>query len=51
MLRTQQAGDLWALNHANGQPTEVSDDTYTAPEKALEYAEMTNGARLIDECR
>ena len=40
---TQQAGDLYKLNHANGQPTEVSDDTYTALEKALEYAEMTNG--------
>ena len=44
LSRTQQAGDLYKLNHANGQPTEVSDDTYTALEKALEYAEMTNGA-------
>ena len=43
LSRTQQAGDLYKLNHANGQPTEVSDDTYTALEKALEYAEMTNG--------
>ena len=44
LSRTQQAGDLYKLNHANGQPTEVSDDTYTALEKALEYSEMTNGA-------
>ena len=44
LSRTQQAGDLYKLNHANGQPTEVSDDTYTALEKALEYAEMTDGA-------
>ena len=44
LSRTQQAGDLYKLNHANGQPTKVSDDTYTALEKALEYAEMTNGA-------
>lgn len=44
LSRTQQAGDLYKLNHANGQPTEVSDDTYTALEKALEYAETTNGA-------
>ena len=41
---TQQAGDLYRLNHANGQPTEVSEDTYTALEKALEYAELTDGA-------
>ena len=43
LSRTQQAGDLYKLNHADGQPTEVSEDTYTALEKALEYAEMTNG--------
>ena len=44
LSRTQQAGDLYKLNHANGQPTEVSDDTYTALEQALKYAELTNGA-------
>ena len=44
LSRTQQAGDLYKLNHANGQPTEVSDDTYAALTQAIEYAEMTNGA-------
>ena len=44
LSRTQQAGDLYKLNHADGQPTEVSEDTYAALEQALAYAELTGGA-------
>ena len=44
LSRTQQAGDLYKLNHADGQPTEVSEDTYAALEQALTYAELTDGA-------
>ena len=35
LSRTHQAGDLYKLNHANGLPTVVCFDTYTALDKGL----------------
>lgn len=44
LSRTQEAGDVYKLNHADGAVVEVSDDTYAALEQALAYAEQTEGA-------
>lgn len=44
LSRTQTAGDLYRLNHADGAVTEVSAETYEAVRQAVAYAEQTGGA-------
>lgn len=46
LSRTKENSDIWNINHACGQPVEVSPETAFLLAKAVEYAEMTDG--LID---
>ncbi len=41
--RTVEGSDIWTLNHADGQPVKVSEDTFLLLETALEYAVLSNG--------
>lgn len=40
---TIEGSDIWNINHSNGQPVVVSDDTLMLLENALSYCDMTNG--------
>lgn len=46
LSRTKENSDIWKLNHAHGQPVEVSQETAYLLAQAVDYAEMTEG--LID---
>lgn len=39
-----EKSDVWAINHSNGTPVSVSDDTITVLNKAIEIGGKTNGA-------
>ncbi len=41
---TKEGGDIWSINHAEGDPVEVDKETYDLIEKALYYAELSDGA-------
>ena len=41
---TIEGSDIWNLNHANGSYVTVSDDTLFLLQKALSYAELSEGA-------
>ncbi|MBQ3139967.1 MAG: FAD:protein FMN transferase [Ruminococcus sp.] len=41
---TSEKSDIWAINHSNGEPVSVSDDTITVLNKAIEIGGKTNGA-------
>ncbi len=41
--RTQQGSDIYALNHAEGEPVEVSDEVQDVLQRALELARQTDG--------
>lgn len=43
---TVEGSDIWKINHSNGEPVEVSDETAILLETALYYCDITNG--LID---
>lgn len=43
---TVEGSDIWKINHSNGEPVEVSDETVMLLEKALYYCDITDG--LID---
>ena len=40
---TVEGSDIWNINHSNGQPVVVSDETLMLLENALSYCDMTNG--------
>ncbi|MBD5444252.1 MAG: FAD:protein FMN transferase [Lachnospiraceae bacterium] len=40
---TIEGSDIWNINHSNGQPVVVSDETLILLEDALSYCDMTNG--------
>lgn len=40
---TIEGSDIWNINHSNGQPVAVSDETIMLLENALSYCNMTNG--------
>ncbi len=44
LSRTLEGSDVWRINHADGQPVEVSDDTAAILRFALEISELTEGA-------
>lgn len=41
---TVKGSDIWNINHAKGQPVEVSDETIFLLEKALSYSRLSDGA-------
>ena len=43
---TVEGSDIWKINHSNGEPVEVSDETVMLLETALYYCDITDG--LID---
>lgn len=43
LSRTVEGSDIFRINHAEGQPTEVSDETAVLIEKALSYSRLTDG--------
>lgn len=43
---TVEGSDIWKINHSNGEPVEVSDETVMLLETALYYCDTTDG--LID---
>ena len=44
LSRTVEGSDVWRINHANGAPVEVSDDTAAILRCALDIARKTGGA-------
>lgn len=44
--RTIEGSDIWNINHSNGSPVTVSDDTLALLSAALSYAEFSEG--LVD---
>ncbi len=42
--KTVQGSDVYRINHSNGAPVDVSEDTLWLMEKAIEYAELSDGA-------
>ena len=42
--RTIEGSDVWRLNHAGGQPVEISSDTAELLRTCLFYGEKTDGA-------
>ena len=44
LSRTVEGSDVWRINHADGQPVEVSDDTMEVLRCAVRIAELSGGA-------
>ena len=44
LSRTIENSDVWRINHAEGQPVEVSDDTVKILETAMQISELSDGA-------
>jgi len=44
LSKTIEGSDVWNINHAGGQPVEVSSDTAEIIRSALHYSEITAGA-------
>ncbi len=43
LSRTIEGSDVWNINHSNGEPVTVSDETYELIEEALYYCALTDG--------
>lgn len=41
---TVKDSDVWKINHAKGQPVEVSDETISLLKNAISYSELSGGA-------
>lgn len=41
--RTVEGSDVWNINHSNGKPVTVSEETYELISEALFYCELTDG--------
>jgi thiamine biosynthesis lipoprotein len=44
LSRTREGSDIWKVNHAGGEPVEVSDETAELINLALKYADLSEGA-------
>lgn len=44
LSRTAEGSDVWRINHANGEPVEVSDDTIAILQCARKISELSAGA-------
>lgn len=44
LSRTREGSDVWNINHSQGTPVEVSEDTATLIQTALHYAKVSQGA-------
>lgn len=44
LSKTVETSDIYRINHSNGNPTTVDEETIYLLEKALDYAAMTDGA-------
>ena len=44
LSRTIEGSDVWRINHAQGQPVEVSDDTIAILEVARQVSDLSGGA-------
>ena len=44
---TIEGSDVWRINHADGQPVEVSDDTMEVLRCAVRIAELSGGAGFL----
>ncbi|MGI6151341.1 MAG: FAD:protein FMN transferase [Christensenellales bacterium] len=44
LSKTIEGSDVWRINHAQGAPTEVHDDTIEVIRTALKYSELSDGA-------
>ena len=44
LSRTVEGSDVWQINHANGEPVEVSDDTIAILQCAKKISELSAGA-------
>ena len=44
LSRTREGSDVWRINHAEGKPVTVSDDTITILETAQKISEISDGA-------
>lgn len=44
LSRTISGSDIWNIDHSNGNPTEVSDETASLLQTAITYCDETNGA-------
>ncbi|MCC8044916.1 MAG: FAD:protein FMN transferase [Clostridiales bacterium] len=44
LSRTIEGSDVWMINHSEGEPTEVNEETAALIETALQYSELSNGA-------
>ena len=44
LSRTAEGSDVWRINHANGEPVEVSDDTITVLQCAKRIGDLSGGA-------
>lgn len=43
LSRTVEGSDIWNINHGNGQPVSVQEETYALLEDAISYCEQTDG--------
>ena len=43
LSRTMEGSEIWNLNHSNGNPVTLSDDTVYLLKKGIEYSEFSNG--------
>lgn len=43
LSKTIESSDIWNINHGNGHPTAVTDDTLTLLQTALSYTELSDG--------
>lgn len=41
---TKKDSDIWKINHADGKPVEVSKETISLIQKAIQYGELSDGA-------
>ncbi len=44
LSRTIPGSDIWNINHSDGKPTEVSEETFSLLQTAIAYCNETNGA-------
>ncbi len=42
--KTVESSDVYRINHSNGEPVVVSEDTLALLQKAIDYAELSHGA-------
>lgn len=43
LSRTREGSDVWRINHSEGKPVQVSDDTLSVIQTALEYSRLSDG--------